>query len=137
MNKVALEYIHIGEGQAEGGEGILLDQLAAQGLHCDSGTQLVVVCEARLHRFTTPLLNWPASVLDIRLPLRTSLNFAYIRKTHNALHVQGECCNYVGVFAASYQIVLDMQHADLRLLHPQTPLEGTCARCSSAPSMHS
>lgn len=36
--------------QTEGGEGILLDQLAAQGLHCDSSTQLVVVCEV------TPLL---------------------------------------------------------------------------------
>lgn len=48
--------------QAEGGEGILLDQLAAQGLHCDSGTQLVVVCEARLDSLIS-LVNWLPSGL--------------------------------------------------------------------------
>ena len=77
--------------QAEGGEGILLDQLAAQGLHCDSGTQLVVVCEARLHRFTYAALelarHWAR--LNIRLPLLTSLNFAEFRKMHYTVHAQG------------------------------------------------
>jgi hypothetical protein len=32
-------------GQAQGGEDILLDQLAEMGLHCDPLTQLVVTCE--------------------------------------------------------------------------------------------
>jgi hypothetical protein len=31
--------------QVYGGEGILLDQLDAMGMHCDANTQLVVLCE--------------------------------------------------------------------------------------------
>ena len=33
------------ERQAEGGEGMLLDELQASGMHCDPLTQLVVTCE--------------------------------------------------------------------------------------------
>ena len=39
--------------QVHGGEGMLLDQLDALGMHCDANTQLVVLCEVCIWLMTS------------------------------------------------------------------------------------